>query len=340
MGYYTKGWKMHGVDPRIVAAFNAAHDFTLEDSLVLLAKIGSHSHGTYVPPTDPQAIDDVDYMGLIIPPEEYLLGLKEWEHWVWKQDELDVVFYSLRKAVQLLLKSNPNVLGLLWLRPEDYVYHGKWAKMLLDHRELFSSLRAYPAFMGYAHDQLKRMERFDQEAMDRYEELTSELRLWSLVPENWLALNGVDFDARLRSPNALTVNRVVVEPKLRELRQLHRKHFSGYLGDKRKALVRKYGYDTKNAAHLIRLMRMCIEFLETGQLAVYRQQDGELLRSIKRGEWSLTQVQVEADRLFALANVVKGQSQLPQDPDEQAAGQLVVDIHREHLYLISDYWRA
>src|SRR5207249_9070807 len=37
------------------------------------------------------------------------LGLPRWEHWRMQQDELDVVIYSLEKAVRLLLKSNPNI---------------------------------------------------------------------------------------------------------------------------------------------------------------------------------------------------------------------------------------
>jgi predicted nucleotidyltransferase len=46
--------------------------------------------------------------------------------------------------------------------------------------------------------------------------------------------------------------------------------FKGYMGDKRKALVERHGYDTKNAAHLIRLLRMGIEFLRDGELNVQR----------------------------------------------------------------------
>jgi len=43
--------------------------------------------------------------------------------------------------------------------------------------------------------------------------------------------------------------------------QLHRMThgaYQGYMGDKRKKLVSKYGYDCKNAAHLIRLLNMGI----------------------------------------------------------------------------------
>jgi len=41
---------------------------------------------------------------------------------------------------------------------------------------------------------------------------------------------------------------------LTRFRKLHREHLSGYMGEKRKAMVRKYQYDVKNAAHLIRLL--------------------------------------------------------------------------------------
>lgn len=64
----------------------------------------------------------------------------------------------------------------------------------------------------------------------------------------------------------------------------------GYLGDKRKQLVAKYGYDTKNAAHTVRLLNMGIEYLETGKLQVKRTTDRQLLIDIKTGKYPLSQV--------------------------------------------------
>ena len=97
------------IDPRITTAFEAQNGFPLEPNLVVLALMGSHSHGTYLPPEDPNAVDDIDLMGFVVPPIEYHLGLPRWEHWTLQVDELDVVLYSLEKAVRLLLKSNPNI---------------------------------------------------------------------------------------------------------------------------------------------------------------------------------------------------------------------------------------
>jgi len=119
--------------------------------------MGSVSHGTYVPKEDPDSIDDVDIMAILVPSPRWLLGLRQWEHWVIQREELDVVAYSLRKFVGLLLKANPNVVGLLWLRPEFVLARHPVFQVMIDNREAFSSKRAYDSFVGYAESQLNKM---------------------------------------------------------------------------------------------------------------------------------------------------------------------------------------
>jgi hypothetical protein len=160
------------IDPRIASAFEEQNGFPLEPHLVVLGLMGSHSHGTYLPPEEPNAVDDVDLMGFVVPPIEFHLGLPRWQHWTLQVDELDVVLYSLEKAVRLLLKSNPNIVGLLWLRDSDYVHRHQAFEELRREREIFSSQAAAEAFAGYAADQLKRMEAFDLDRMAEYEALT------------------------------------------------------------------------------------------------------------------------------------------------------------------------
>jgi predicted nucleotidyltransferase len=251
----------NGLDGRIVGAFTGG--FNLDTHTVCAAYMGSTSHNTYVPKDDPDSIDDVDIMGVVAPPPSKTIGLLVWEHWTLQRDELDVVMYSLRKLVGLLLKSNPNVVGLLWLRPEHYILVHPAFEELRGNREVFSSKNAYSAFAGYASAQIQKME--------------------SLA-------------------------------------------FQGYMGAKRKALVERHGYDTKNAAHAIRLLRMGAEFLETGELKVSRDEDAEEIRSIKRGEWTLEQVRAEADRGFARAKEAHDRSSLPENPDFEKAETLLLDI--------------
>src|SRR5436190_23908657 len=96
------------IDARISQAFAAENGFPLEPHLIVLALTGSHSHGTYIPPEEPDAIDAVDYMGFVIPPLRFHLGLPRRKHRRLQQDELDAMIDSLEKAVRLLLKSNPS----------------------------------------------------------------------------------------------------------------------------------------------------------------------------------------------------------------------------------------
>jgi len=106
--------------------------------------------------------------------------------------------------------------------------------------------------------------------------------------------------------------------------------FFGYMGAKRKELVEKYHYDVKNAAHLIRLLRMCIEFLSDGELRVLRKHDTHDLLAIKRGEWTLEKVQDESDRLFTLAQEAYVRSPLPAQPEREKAERLCMEIIMEY----------
>lgn len=310
------------IDPRISELFAAENGFPLEPHLIVLGLMGSHSHGTYLPPEEPTAIDDIDYMGFVVPPLDYHLGLPRWEHWVKQVDELDIVLYSLEKAVRLLLKSNPNIVGLLWLRPQEYIHQHAVFQELLDQRHIFSSRVAAESFAGYAYSQLHRMEAFDLGRMAEYEILSDVIRRHGTLHEVLNAdHNKLQWFARTWKLDLTD---------LQHFRKLHRKYFSGYMGEKRKAIVRKYQYDVKNAAHLIRLLRMGIEFLETGVLQVYRTDAAELM-AIKRGEWTLDQVKVEAEQLFARMADAFAASSLAPKPDFDAANTLLMKIHETIL---------
>jgi hypothetical protein len=109
-----------------------------------------------------------------------------------------------------------------------------------------------------------------------------------------------------------------------------RRYYSGgYMGQKRRELVRRVGYDAKNAAHLIRLLRMGIEFLTEGTMHVERADAPELF-DIKRGTWSLEKVKAEAERLFQLSQEAYVRSTLPAEPDTARAELLCVEMISEY----------
>ncbi len=231
------------------------------EGAILVGYRGSIAHGMYVPNTNPFSIDDKDIMGIVIPSIDCYFGLKSFGHRGTKEKfegEWDIVIYEIKKYINLLKKSNPNVLSLLWLEENHYIQRLPEGNILIENRDMFVSKAIYKSFTGYAYGQLQRMEKFK---------------------------------------------------------------FDGYMGEKRKALVERFGYDTKNAAHLIRLLRMGIEFLIDGELYVYRKDAPQLLE-IKHGKWSLKKVKKEAEKLFSLAEEAYIKSNLPAKTDDEKINNL------------------
>src|SRR5579872_6071975 len=260
----------------------------------LVAYRGSIAHNMYIPNSDPNSIDDVDLMGVVLGPVEHYLGLHDWGSRgtkETKQGKYDCVWYEIRKIVSLLLQGNPNVLSLLWTRPEDRLYLNEAGQMLIENRRLFVGKHVYNAFAGYAHAQLDKMETRDPAELRSYIAVDRELKFRGIHP-NHVTLereerrNGEEKDAACWTDEAL----------LRAWRSYHRKGENlGYLGDKRKQLVLDHGYDSKNAAHCVRLLRMCKEFLLAGEMMVWREHDAAELLEIKRGQWPLDKVKRHAE---------------------------------------------
>ena len=112
-----------------------------------------------------------------------------------------------------------------------------------------------------------------------------------------------------------------------QLKRMTRFECHGYMGEKRKSLVKKFGYDTKNASHLVRLLEMGIEFLDTGNLTVKRSNVSYLL-DIKDGKYTLEQIQAKAEGLLSKIERARDECKLPDKPNFNKANELLVEIIR------------
>lgn len=74
--------------------------------------------------------------------------------------------------------------------------------------------------------------------------------------------------------------------------------------------------NTKHGMHLVRLMRMCREILETGQVIV-RRPDAEELLAIRHGAWPFERLVEWAEREDAALTEVAKTSALPHSPDRK-----------------------
>ena len=226
---------------------------------------GSTAHGTAG-----DIIDDIDVVGVFIAPETHYFGLTPIEHIerIGVEGKYDFALFEIRKYFRLLLKSNPNVLSLLWLPQNLYIVQNNWGKELIENRDIFMSKKLYQSFGGYAYGQLRRM--------------------------------------------------------------THSCTDQAYQGAKRRERFEKFGYDCKNAAHLIRLLRMGIEALLTGEINVARH-DAKQLKEIKRGDWSRAKIELEATRLQHLLDDAFVKCELPARPNYRKAEELLVSILMENM---------
>jgi len=95
--------------------------------------------------------------------------------------------------------------------------------------------------------------------------------------------------------------------------------------EKRSELEEKFGYDTKHAMHLVRLLRMGVEALETGEIVVLRPDAQELL-AIRNGSWTYEEVVEYAEMMDAkVRDELYPKTTLPKKPDIKLAAKLVME---------------
>ena len=99
---------------------------------------------------------------------------------------------------------------------------------------------------------------------------------------------------------------------------------------KRAALEEKYGYDTKHAMHLCRLLKMGCEILEEGEVHVFRP-DAAWLRRVREGALSYRDLLDWVKEMEQRLADSERRSELPAEPSFHDAEQMVVRITEAYL---------
>jgi predicted nucleotidyltransferase len=96
----------------------------------------------------------------------------------------------------------------------------------------------------------------------------------------------------------------------------------------RHELESKFGYDTKHAAHLYRLLSMCYEILTTGKVNVNRRNiDADLIIGIRNGMWTYDQLMdFTNSKMEEIETVFKTCTILPKTPDNELLDTLCFEI--------------
>jgi hypothetical protein len=96
----------------------------------------------------------------------------------------------------------------------------------------------------------------------------------------------------------------------------------------RPILEQLYGYDTKYAMHIVRLMSEARELMKTGRIT-YPRPEVELLKDIRRGKYKLNDVVQMANDIQAEAIEAQKTASLPDKVDRNKLSELIADIHLE-----------
>jgi predicted nucleotidyltransferase len=304
----------------------------LEHGTILLVLSGSHAYGLAT------ETSDYDWRGVCIPPKEYFSG---WLHKFEQADKFtttDCTIFDIRKFFALACDGNPNILDILWSDRVDDITTFGWA--LRGFRQSFLSRKIKYAFAGHAIAQLKRIKTHKKWLLNPpdHKPLRAEFELPEtslLSPDLRGAIESLESRLPEFSLQDLGVNVMHVYQRerayhnaLREWQQYE--NWKANRNAQRAELEKKFGYDTKHAMHLVRLLRMGAEILETGEVIVERPDREELLE-IRGGAWSYDRIIAYAEEMDARLDELEEKSSLPPTPNrvylDNVCRELVESFH-------------
>lgn len=98
--------------------------------------------------------------------------------------------------------------------------------------------------------------------------------------------------------------------------------------EKRAASIAEHGYDLKFAYHIVRLLNEVEQILVEGDLDLQRNR--EQLKEIRRGEWTIDQVETYFETKERNLEATYAASALPHSPDEDRIKRLLLNCLEQH----------
>lgn len=324
-------------------------DWSPSERCIFVTLAGSHAHGTAGPGSD------VDLRGVCVAPLRTRLSYRESEHFaqregplegdVWQQvrsaltarlstretTSVEAVVFDVAKLIRLCAEANPNALEILFAAQDDWLFSTPVWRQLHERRHAFLSAKVEQTYVGYALSQLKRIQTHRSWLLQP--PVNEPRRADFGLPER----STLSADDRVRIEQALSEEVLELPPAVLRVLDAERryrsarKHWEAFRRWKsqrnraRAELEARFGYDTKHAAHLLRLMRTGIELLESGELHVKRA-DAMELRAVRDGALSYDDLISQARTLETRMKAAAASTRLPTDVDHEVLDELLFDL--------------
>lgn len=311
----------------------------LGDNICMLAIGGSYAYGMNV------ETSDVDIRGCALNKKEEILTNMNFEQYT--DSNTDTTIYSFNKLLKLLSNCNPNVIEMLGLKPEHYLYLGEAGKELIENRHMFLSKKAYFSFGGYAYSQLRRL---DNKAARKLSQTEQEKHILHSIENGRVSFSEhyqecseddivlyLDKSKRDDIDSEIFMDVTLKHYPLRDYIGMWNDMnniLKGYdkLGHRNENAIKR-GKLAKHMAHLIRLYMMCHDILIEEEIITYREKEHDLLMDIRNGKYLTDEDQPTkefsemVDYYQNLIEEDKVKSQLPERVDIKKINKFMAKIN-------------
>lgn len=248
---------------------------------VLIGLGGSHAYGTNTPASD------MDIRGIAMHSKKDILLGQGFEQVI--NEVTDTTIYSLKKVISLLVNCNPNTVEILGLKPEHYLYVSNLGQSLLDNKDMFLSNRCIRSFMGYANQQMYRLQQKSLAAMPQEQLNAHIVKTLNGMRQMLEEQHGMyDVEAKLKDGQivmSLHVDDYPAENLAGVLGALNNTLRDYHKNSSRNEKALAHGKIAKHSMHLLRLYMMCEDMLLYGEINTFREKEHDLLMSIRNGEF-------------------------------------------------------
>lgn len=296
---------------------------------ILEAKHGSQAYGTNLPTSD------LDTKGVcIIPDLRFWFGMQTFEQKDsgWGSDK---VIYHLPKFLKIAGECNPNILEILFVEDQDILKMTPLGKRLRDSRQLFLSKKAKFTFSGYAHSELQKV-KLRKKWMDNAPDHQPQEQEFKLRKKIDVGPLGTQLGSNTKIVKIETTERpdwfvldVESFDKLGHEQAIKNyQSFRDWVTNRSPVKFereQKFGFESKNAMHLVRLLRMGLEILTLGEVRVKRPDAQELLE-IRNGNWTLDKIISYSEDLQLQLDEAYEKSSLPFTADWKAIEDLQIEL--------------